>query len=77
LHREYVQKNAIMLDTMRSQCCCDLIVDPACDLIVDPVAMLLRLCYWPIREESIIYYTQRLVYRRVATTLRSRCRSSI
>jgi len=39
------------------------------------VAVLLRLCDWPIREESIVYYAQRLVRRRVAMILQPRLRS--
>jgi len=34
--------------------------------ICDEVAVLLRLCDWPIRGESIVYYAQWLVRRRVA-----------
>jgi len=38
--------------------------------IYNEVAVSLRLCDWPIREESIVHYAQRLVRRRVATILR-------
>jgi len=40
--------------------------------IYNEVAVLLRLCDWPIREESIVHYAQRLVRRNnTATSLQT------